>query len=146
MGNVSQSAIDTESSSLVRARQVFDTEILELSRLRDRLDAAFEQAVDSVRRSLEAGGKVIVVGVGKCSHIGDKIAATLTSTGSPAIALNSLNALHGDLGIVKDGDTVLCLSSSGETVEMLNLLPALRRFDVRIVSFTGNVRSSPPSR
>jgi arabinose-5-phosphate isomerase len=142
VGNVSQSAIDTESSSLVRARQVFDTEILELSRLRDRLDAAFEQAVDSVRRSVEAGGKVIVVGVGKCSHIGDKIAATLTSTGSPAIALNSLNALHGDLGIVKDGDTVLCLSSSGETVEMLNLLPALRRFDVRIVSFTGNVRSS----
>ncbi len=142
MGSVNQSTIDHQPSTIERARKVFDTEIRELTRLRDRLDAAFEEAVTTVRRSIESGSKVIVVGVGKCSHVGDKIAATLTSTGSPAIALNSLNALHGDLGIVKDGDTILCLSSSGETAEMLNLLPALRRFEVRIVSFTGNIRSS----
>jgi arabinose-5-phosphate isomerase len=139
---VNRSTSDSGTSFLIRARQVFDTEILGLVHLRDRLDATFEEAVETVRRSILAGGKVIVAGVGKCSHIGDKIAATLTSTGSPAIALNSLNALHGDLGIVKDGDTILCLSSSGETVEMLNLLPALRRFEVRIVSFTGNPGSS----
>jgi arabinose-5-phosphate isomerase len=139
---VNQSSINDQPSTLHRARKVFDTEIAELVRLRDRLDGSFEQAVDAVRRSILAGGKVIVVGVGKCSHVGDKIAATLTSTGSPAIALNSMNALHGDLGIVKDGDTVLCLSSSGETAEMLNLLPALRRFEVRILAFTGNIRSS----
>ena len=142
MGSVNQSSINDQPSTLHRARKVFDTEIAELVRLRDRLDGSFEQAVDAVRRSILAGGKVIVVGVGKCSHVGDKIAATLTSTGSPAIALNSMNALHGDLGIVKDGDTVLCLSSSGETAEMLNLLPALRRFEVRILAFTGNIRSS----
>jgi len=130
------------SDHLSRARKVFDTEILELNRLRDRLGAEFVEAVETVRQALATGGKVIVVGVGKCSHVGDKIAATLTSTGSPAIALNSLNALHGDLGIVKDGDVVLCLSSSGETAEMLNLLPALRRFDLKIVSFTGKPGSS----
>jgi arabinose-5-phosphate isomerase len=127
---------------LTRARAVFDTEIRELQRLRDRLGESFVAALDELGRALGSGGKILVVGVGKCSHIGDKIAATLTSTGSPALALNSLNALHGDLGIVKDGDTVLCLSSSGETEELLNLLPALRRFEVRIVALTGNPASA----
>jgi len=128
--------------TLDRARAVFDTEIRELHRLRDRLGESFVAAVEAAGSALGSGGKILVVGVGKCSHIGDKIAATLTSTGSPALALNSLNALHGDLGIVKDGDTVLCLSSSGETDELLNLLPALRRFEVRIIALTGNPGSS----
>ena len=70
------------------------------------------------------------MGVGKSGHIGEKIAATLTSTGSPAVVLNSLNALHGDLGVVSDGDVVLALSYSGETDELINILPALARFDV----------------
>jgi len=105
MGNMSQSTINQEPSTIARARRDFDTEIRELVRLRDRLGQDLVEAVETVRLSLAGGGKVIVVGVGKCSHVGDKIAATLTSTGSPAIALNSLNALHGDLGIVKDRDT-----------------------------------------
>jgi arabinose-5-phosphate isomerase len=90
---------------------------------------------------VENRGKVVVVGVGKSGHIGEKIAATLTSTGSPAVVLNSLNALHGDLGVVADGDVVLALSSSGETDELVNILPALSRFDVRIIAMTGHAGS-----
>ncbi len=80
--------------------------------------------------------------MGKSGHIGEKIAATLTSTGSPSVVLNSLNALHGDLGIVSDGDVILALSYSGETDELNNLLPALARFDVEIVAITGHAQSS----
>jgi len=77
---------------------------------------------------VDARGKVVVVGVGKSGHIGGKIASTLTSTGSPAVVLDSLNALHGDLGMVADGDVVLALSSSGETEELVRILPAITRF------------------
>ena len=94
-------------------------------------DENFSRAVDAIKQAVEARGKVVVVGVGKSGHIGSKIAATLTSTGSPAVVLDSLNALHGDLGMVADGDVVLALSSSGETEEMLRILPAIARFQVR---------------
>ena len=79
----------------------------------------------------------MVIGVGKSGHIGEKIAATLTSTGSPAVVLNSLNALHGDLGVVADGDVILALSASGETDELINILPALGRFNVKTIAMTG---------
>ncbi len=124
-----------------KARRVIDLEISEVQRLRARLDGSFEQAVETIRAAVESRGKIIVVGVGKSGHIGEKIAATLTSTGSPAIVLNSLNAAHGDLGLVADGDVVLALSYSGETDEMINLLPALARFEVKIVAMTGNPSS-----
>ena len=75
--------------------------------------------------------------MGKSGHIGDKIAATLTSTGSTAVVLNSLNALHGDLGLVSDGDVVLAFSYGGETAELLNILPPLARFDVKLIAVTG---------
>src|SRR4029079_13962763 len=105
-----------------------DLEISELQRLRQRLGASFVRAVDLIKATVEARGKVIVLGVGKSGHIGEKIAATLTSTGSPAVVLDSLNALHGDLGVVADGDVVLALSYSGETEELLRILPAITRF------------------
>src|SRR5215218_3900401 len=126
---------------LEKARRVIALELAEVQRLVTRLDQSFIEAVDLIRRSVENRGKVVVVGVGKSGHIGDKIAATLTSTGSPAVVLNSLNALHGDLGVVADGDVVLALSYSGETDEMVNILPALSRFDVRIIAMTGNPQS-----
>src|SRR5918999_4323007 len=122
---------------LERARRVLDVEIFELQRLRERLDDNFSRAVELIKDRVEARGKVVVLGVGKSGHIGEKIAATLTSTGSPAVVLNSLNALHGDLGVVSDGDVVLALSYSGETDELINILPALARFDVKIVAMTG---------
>ena len=76
------------------------------------------------------------------AHVGEKIAATLTSTGSPAVVLNSLNALHGDLGVVSDGDVVLAFSYSGETDELINILPALARFNIRKIAITGAVNST----
>jgi len=126
---------------LEKARRVIALELAEVQRLGARLDDSFVQAVETIRRSVESRGKVVVVGVGKSGHIGEKIAATLTSTGSPAVVLNSLNALHGDLGVVADGDVVLALSASGETEELINILPALQRFDVRIIALTGNAQS-----
>ena len=126
---------------LEKARRVIALELAEVQRLLTRLDGAFVEAVEVIRKSVENRGKVVVVGVGKSGHIGEKIAATLTSTGSPAVVLNSLNALHGDLGVVADGDVVLALSSSGETDELVNILPALSRFDVRIIAMTGNAKS-----
>ncbi|MEI7958306.1 MAG: KpsF/GutQ family sugar-phosphate isomerase [Verrucomicrobiota bacterium] len=125
-----------------QARRVFEIELAEVRRVADRLDDSFGLAVETVLRSVEARGKIVVIGVGKSGHIGEKIAATLTSTGSPAVVLNSLNAMHGDLGVIADGDVILALSFSGETEELLNILPALSRFDVKIVSITGNPAST----
>lgn len=128
---------------LARARRVIALEADELRRLHDRLDGvAFARAVELLLRCLENRGKIVVIGVGKSGHIGEKIAATLTSTGSTAVVLNSLNALHGDLGVVADGDAVLALSASGETDEMIDLLPALLRFDVGLIALTGRADST----
>jgi arabinose-5-phosphate isomerase len=91
---------------------------------------------------LKQRGKIVIVGIGKSGNVGAKIAATLTSTGSTAVVLNSVDALHGDVGIVNDGDVILALSYSGESEELLNLLPVLKRFSVKIISLTGNLKSS----
>ncbi|MGI9086213.1 MAG: KpsF/GutQ family sugar-phosphate isomerase [Chthoniobacterales bacterium] len=125
-----------------KARRVLDVEIFELQRLRERLDGGFTRAVELIKEAVEARGKVVVLGVGKSGHIGAKIAATLTSTGSPAVVLDSANALHGDLGMVADGDVVLALSASGETEELLRILPALARFEVRIIALCGDPAST----
>jgi arabinose-5-phosphate isomerase len=128
---------------LEKARRVIDMEAAELHRLHNRLDGtALARAIDLLMRCLERRGKIVVIGVGKSGHIGEKIAATLTSTGSPAVVLNTLNALHGDLGVVADGDAVLALSASGETDELVNLLPALLRFDVSLIALTGRADST----
>jgi arabinose-5-phosphate isomerase len=127
---------------LERGKRVLNIEIEEIRRLIDRLDETFSQAVELLREAVEAGNKIIVLGVGKSGQVGEKIAATLTSTGSPAVVLNPLNALHGDLGIVSSGDAVLAFSYSGETAELLNILPALKRFSIRLVAFTGALSST----
>lgn len=122
---------------LERARRVFDIELQEAAAVCERLDEDFARAVDLIKNAVENRGKVVVLGVGKSGHIGEKIAATLTSTGSPAVVLNSLNALHGDLGVVADGDVVLALSYSGETEELLAVLPAFARMGLPILAITG---------
>src|SRR3954462_14621173 len=129
-------------SHLRRAREVFDVEIAALKAVRAHLDEAFDRAVQAIVEALPGRGKVVVVGVGKSGNIGRKIAATLTSTGTPSVVLDSVDALHGDLGVVSDGDVVLALSYSGETEELLNLLPALKRFSVGIIGMTGAGRST----
>lgn len=127
---------------LERARRVLNIESEEIQKLSKRLDATFEKAVKLLHKTLEERGKIIVLGVGKSGHIGEKIAATLTSTGATAVVLNPLNAIHGDLGVIADGDIFLLLSYSGETEELLNLLPSLARFDVQRIAMTGNLNSS----
>lgn len=128
---------------LDKARRVLALETAELQRLHDRLDGpAFTRAIELLLACLARRGKIVVIGVGKSGHIGEKIAATLTSTGSPAVVLNSLNALHGDLGVVAAGDAILALSASGETDELVDLLPALLRFDVALIALTGRADST----
>ena len=127
---------------LERARRVFDIEMAEVSAVSARLGEDFINAVETIRAALERRNKIVVLGVGKSGHIGEKIAATLTSTGSTAVVLNSLNALHGDLGIVDDGDVVLAFSYSGETQELLAVLPAIVRFGLPIIAVTGGREST----
>ena len=121
---------------------MFDIEIAALKAVRAQLNPAFDLAMEMIVEALRRRGKIVVVGIGKSGNVGRKIAATLTSTGSTAVVLNSVDALHGDLGIVNDGDVVLALSYSGESEELLNLLPALKRFSVKMISLTGNLKSS----
>ena len=127
---------------LARAREVFDIEIAALRRVRAQLDGALAEAVALVVASVQQRGKLVVVGIGKSGNVGQKIAATLTSTGSTAVVLSSVDALHGDLGIVNDGDVILALSYSGESEELLNLIPALKRFSVKMITLTGSPKSS----
>jgi arabinose-5-phosphate isomerase len=124
-----------------RARNVFDIEIDALRQTRARIDDQFALAIDLVVGSLRNKGKVIVTGIGKSGNIGQKIAATLTSTGTTSVVLNSVDALHGDLGIINDGDVVLALSYSGETEELLRILPAIKRFDVKVIAMTAHPKS-----
>lgn len=127
---------------LARAREVFDIEIAALKAVKAQIDEAFETAVTLLSNAVAQRGKVIIVGIGKSGNVGRKISATLTSTGCTSVILNSVDALHGDLGIVNDGDVILALSYSGESEELLNLVPALKRFSVKIISFTGAPKSS----
>ena len=127
---------------LIRAREVFDIEIAALKAVRGRLDATFDQAVALVVAALGQRGKIVVIGIGKSGNVGQKIAATLTSTGSTSVILSPVDALHGDLGIVNDGDLILALSYSGESEELLNLMPALKRFSIKIIALTGSLKSS----
>src|SRR5207247_3102561 len=106
------------------------------------LDKSFDRAVEMIVDAIRRRGKIVIVGIGKSGNVGQKIAATLTSTGTTTVVLNSVDALHGDLGIVNDGDLILALSYSGESEELLNLLPALKRFLVKIISITGAPKSS----
>ena len=127
---------------IAQARQVFDIELAALRAVRSQLDSTFNTAVETIVAALNRRGKLVVVGIGKSGNVGAKIAATCTSTGATAVVLSSVDSLHGDLGIVNDGDVVLALSYSGESEELLNLLPALKRFSVKIIALTGNLKSA----
>jgi arabinose-5-phosphate isomerase len=124
---------------LESARRVIQMEAAAVGALEERLGEPFLKAADAI---LRASGRVIVSGVGKSGIIGRKIAATLTSTGSPAIFLHPVDALHGDLGIVGPGDVALLLSKSGESEELRGLLECLGRFGVTIIALTGNAAST----
>lgn len=114
-----------------KGREVLDAESRALAELALSLNEAFSNAVASI---LKGSGKVAVTGMGKSGHVARKIAATLSSTGTPAFFLHPGEAVHGDLGVLDRGDTVLALSKSGETQEILDLLPLLKRIGIPVVS------------
>lgn len=125
-----------------KAQAVIGMEADSLRDMASRIGGEFGKAIELIKASLADRGKIVVVGVGKSGNVGHKIAATLNSTGAPAVVLNSQNALHGDLGLLSDGDVILALSYSGETEELLDLLPFLRSFDVKVVALSGKKESS----
>ena len=122
------------------------TEAAALESLAARLDstmaADFDRAVDLIVRCGESNGRVVVTGMGKSGIIAQKIAATLSSTGSPALFLHPAEAVHGDLGVLMPGDVVVALSASGETEEILRLLATLKRKGDALVSFCCNLKST----
>ncbi|HUJ16874.1 MAG TPA: KpsF/GutQ family sugar-phosphate isomerase [Nitrospirota bacterium] len=122
-----------------QAKRVLRIEAEAIGALIDRIDERFEQAVNLI---LSCEGRVVVSGMGKSGLIGKKIAATLASTGTPALFLHPAEGIHGDLGMVMRGDTVIALSNSGETDEMTRMLPSLKRLGIRIIAFTGNSEST----
>tara|TARA_Y100001934_G_scaffold204698_1_gene242023 strand:- start:258 stop:1229 length:972 start_codon:yes stop_codon:yes gene_type:complete len=124
------------------AQRIFEIELDALEAVRKRIDKTFDQAVNTITRSLNKRGKIIVIGIGKSGNVGHKIAATLTSTGSTAVILNTTDALHGDIGIIDDGDIILALSYSGESEELINLLPVFKRFKVKTIAITGQPDST----
>ncbi len=121
------------------AARTFEIEARALTGLAARLGAAFAQAVQAI---LQCRGRVVVMGMGKSGHVGRKIAATLASTGTPAMFVHPAEASHGDLGMVMAGDVVLAISNSGESEELAAILPAIRRLGVTFVAMTGGPDST----
>src|SRR6476646_11022336 len=120
-----------------RGRRVLRLEQEALARIEGRLGDEFAQAVELMR---ECGGRIIVCGVGKSGLIGRKIAATLTSTGTPATFLHPVDSVHGDLGIVGREDAAILISKSGESAEVVGLLDHLKRLGVCTIALTGNAK------
>ena len=128
---------------IAKARSVLDNEIAGLEQVRDELGDSFNELVDLCAKVIGGRGKIVITGVGKSGHVGHKMAATLASTGSPAVFMHPVEAMHGDLGIVCDGDLLLAISYSGETDELLQVLPSVKRFKkVPIVGLTSDPASN----
>ena len=123
------------SLMIARGRRVLATEAAAVAALEQRLDDSFARACDVV---MACTGKLVVTGMGKSGHVGSKIAATLASTGTPSFFLHPGEAIHGDIGMITAADVVLALSNSGETDELLTILPVIKRLDVPLIALTGN--------
>lgn len=126
---------------LEKAVNTIELEILGLNKLKTMLNSNFIDLVESCREALDEGGKIVITGIGKSGHIGHKISATLASTGSPSAFLHPVEAMHGDLGIIQKNDILIAISYSGETEEVISILPAARRLGIKIGAITGNVNS-----
>lgn len=121
------------------AKSVLDIEADSILKLKERIDENLDNAVETI---IKSKGRVIVTGMGKSGHIGGKIAATLSSTGTPSYFLHPAESTHGDSGVITRQDVVIALSNSGETSELLNLLPLIKRFEVPLIAFVGNTDST----
>ncbi len=127
------------NSLLHSAKQVILTEARAVTQLADKLDQNFVNTCALIQKCT---GKVILIGMGKSGHIGNKIAATFASTGTPAFAVHPAEAGHGDLGMIEQNDVVICISYSGESDEIMTLIPVIKRLGVPIIGMTGNADSS----
>jgi len=121
------------------AKRVLKIEADAILALTDKLNSGFEKAVEIIYKSK---GRVVVTGMGKSGLVGKKIAATLASTGTPAFFLHPAEAIHGDIGMVTADDVIIAISNSGETEELIGLIPFLKRFNVSLISMTGNPNST----
>ena len=128
-----------KSSYIKSAKRTLDIESKAITKLSKNLDQNFSKLCDAL---LSCKGKIITIGVGKSGHIAQKISATLSSTGSPSHFIHATEALHGDIGIISNNDAILILSHSGESKEILELIPSLQNIGCEIFSFTGQVKSS----
>ena len=126
----------TETEMITRARQVFDVEIEGLKATRDSLGESFVSAIGMMLDCVKRDGIVVVSGVGKNLHIAEKMSAIFASTGTRSIVLNPVQAMHGDLGMVSARDILIALSFSGESAEVNNLIPAIRRHGLKVISMT----------
>lgn len=127
---------------LKRAREVIDIEIEGLEKQKELLNGEFIEAVDAILAAVKNGGKIVLTGVGKNIHVGSKMAATLTSVGTPAIVMHAIEAMHGDFGMLGPQDIVLAMSYSGSSNELTDLLPAIKRNGNKIIGITGVLDSA----
>lgn len=126
-------------NSINVAKKVINNEIDALKKLLPRLDNNFEKIVHAI---LNCSGKVIVIGVGKSGHIGRKISSTFSSTGTPSYFLHPSEAMHGDLGVITSTDIIILISNSGQSSEIINLIPTIKKLGVKIISLVGNTNST----
>ena len=124
---------------LYEGKKLFDTEIAAMELVRDALDERFVKIVELI---CECSGKVVITGMGKPGHIGTKIAATMASLGTPSFFLHPAEALHGDLGMIRDNDIVIAISFSGESEEVTRLIPSLKLIGAKLVGISGNADST----
>lgn len=120
------------------AKELFDKEICELEKVKNKIGNEIEEVVNLI---LESKGKVVITGIGKSGIIGKKIAATLASTGTHAIFMNSAEGLHGDLGMIDKDDIVIAISNSGNSDEVISIIPSIKRIGAKLVAMTGNPKS-----
>src|ERR1035437_7632649 len=138
---VSQTTLQSfnPNRALSLAQETFDIEAAAVLGLKARLSGSFAR---SVQRMLSVRGRVVVMGMGKSGHVGRKIAATLASTGTPAMFVHPAEASHGDLGMIQAADLVLAISNSGESGELTVILPVLKRMGAPLIALTGHAEST----
>jgi arabinose-5-phosphate isomerase len=130
------------SKFIEKAREVINIEIEGLKAIHDHLNGGFSEMVEKCIETLENGGKLVLTGIGKSGYIGQKIAATLSSVGSPSVFMHPVEALHGDLGIMQSNDLVIALSYSGETEELLAVLTPAKRLGMELIAITASADST----
>ena len=120
---------------LEEAKKVFDIEIAALKKTQESLNGTFEKILNEI---VSCEGKIVMVGMGKPGHISKKIAATFSSLGTPSLYLNPAEAMHGDLGMISKNDVVIIISYSGESDEVINIIPSIKLIGAKIIAITAN--------